>query len=227
MEHLLLLHGALGAKQQLEPLKTALQDRFVVHTLNFEGHGGRPASQPYSIGLFVQNVLDYLSENGISNCVVFGYSMGGYVALKLASLFPGKIRAIVTLGTKFAWSPEIALKETAMLNPQKIEEKVPKFAAALEQLHTPLDWKKVMNDTAEMMRGLGDDPALTPEDFEKVRIPVTLLLGSEDTMVTPEETLDAQARLDNALFMRVDGWQHPIDRVDTAHLADLIGKRFA
>jgi pimeloyl-ACP methyl ester carboxylesterase len=227
MEHLLLLHGALGGQRQLEPLKNALQDRFIVHTFNFEGHGGRPTDQPYSTQLFVQNVLDYMAGNAIESCAVFGYSMGGYVALKLAAMFPGKIRAIVTLGTKFAWSPEIAQKETAMLNPEKIEEKVPKFAAALEQLHAPLSWKKVMDDTAGMMRGLGENPALTSEDFETIRIPVTLLLGSEDTMVTPEETLDVQSQLGNALFMRVEGWQHPIDRVDATQLADLVGKRLS
>jgi pimeloyl-ACP methyl ester carboxylesterase len=227
MNDLLLLHGALGGKQQLEPLRTALQDHFNVHTLNFEGHGGRPADQPYSIDRFVQNVLDHLEENNLENCSVFGYSMGGYVALKLSSRHPGKIRSIATLGTKFAWSPEIAAKETAMLNPQKIEEKVPKFAAALEQLHAPLDWKKVMNNTAELMRNLGDQPALTHDDLQNIDIPVTLLLGSEDTMVTPQETLDVQSLLQHSWYERIDGWQHPIERVNAAELAKLIVERIS
>jgi pimeloyl-ACP methyl ester carboxylesterase len=226
MQDLLLLHGALGGKQQLEPLRATLQDKFTVHTLNFEGHGGRPTGHPYSIDRFVQNVLDHLQENNIENCPVFGYSMGGYVALKLASQYPGKFRSIVTLGTKFAWSPEIAAKETAMLNPEKIEEKVPKFAAALEALHAPLDWKEMMRGTAEMMRNLGDRPALTKEDLENIDIPVTLLLGSEDVMVTPDETVDVQLQLKNSWYERVYGWQHPIERVDATQLADLIGNRF-
>jgi pimeloyl-ACP methyl ester carboxylesterase len=51
--------------------------------------------------------------------------MGGYVALKTAVLHPGRIEAIVTLGTKFHWDPENASNEVRMLNPEKIEEKVP------------------------------------------------------------------------------------------------------
>ncbi|MES2556882.1 MAG: alpha/beta hydrolase [Bacteroidota bacterium] len=220
MKHLLVLHGALGAQQQFEELAALLNNDFTVHTLNFEGHGGRPSGQDFSIGLFVQNVRDYLKENDLSSCSVFGYSMGGYVALKLAAQFPGTVNEIVTLGTKFGWSPEIAVKETAMLNPQKIEEKVPKFAAALAQLHAPLDWKKVMYKTAQLMLDLGNQPALTEQDFQSITIPVTLLLGSEDVMVTPEETMAVQQQLSQATFERVEGWQHPIERVNKDELAD-------
>jgi esterase/lipase len=219
MKQLLVLHGALGAQQQFEELKSLLGHTFSVHTVNFEGHGGRASNEPFSIDLFVQNVRDYLRENNLSSCSVFGYSMGGYVALKLAAQFPGTITEIVTLGTKFGWSPEIALKETAMLNPEKIEEKVPKFAAALAQLHAPLDWKEVMHKTAQLMTDLGNQPALTQQDFQAIQIPVTLLLGSEDVMVTTEETTIVQQQLPDATFEQVQGWQHPIERVNKEELA--------
>ena len=220
MKQLLVLHGALGAQQQFEELKTLLESQFTVHTLNFEGHGGRASNQPFSMDLFVENVRDYLHENNLSSCSVFGYSMGGYVALKLAAKFPGTVNEIVTLGTKFGWSPEIALKETSMLNPEKIEEKVPKFATALAQLHAPLDWKEVMRKTAQLMLELGDQPALTNEELESIVIPVTLLLGSEDAMVTVEETMVAKQQLPHATFEQVQGWQHPIERVNKAELAE-------
>ncbi|ASS50801.1 MAG: hypothetical protein A3D31_14720 [Candidatus Fluviicola riflensis] len=219
MKQLLVLHGALGAQQQFEELASLLGNEFTVHTLNFEGHGGRPSDREFSIDLFVQNVRDYLQENELSSCSVFGYSMGGYVALKLAAQFTGTVNEIVTLGTKFGWSPEIAVKETAMLNPQKIEEKVPKFAAALAQLHAPLDWKEVMSKTAQLMLGLGDQQALTKQELKSIEIPVTLLLGSEDVMVTPEETMAVQQQLPQATFKQVEGWQHPIERVNKEELA--------
>lgn len=224
MKDLILLHGALGGKQQLERTAALLSTAYNVHTLNFEGHGGRPSDNAFSIGLFAENLLKYLDEHGIDHCFVFGYSMGGYVALKLAELHPGRIEAIVTLGTKFAWSPEIAAKETAMLNPEKIEEKVPKFAAALEQLHAPLDWKEVMHKTADMMRRLGDSPALSDEGLSQIAIPVRLLMGSEDVMVTHDETEKVQALLPNATFEVIDGWQHPIERIEAEALADKIKK---
>lgn len=217
MTNLVLLHGALGSKVQLEQLKTLLQPHFTVHTLNFQGHGDLVSDEPFSIRLFVQNVLDYLNKNDLQTCTIFGYSMGGYVALKLAQEHPTRVNRIVTLGTKFAWSPEIAAKETALLNPAKIEEKVPKFAAALAQLN--VDWKAVMLKTADFMTDLGNQPALAETDFHSIQIPVTLLLGSEDTMVTREETQAVAQHLPNATFELVDDWQHPIERVNGDELA--------
>jgi len=222
MNDLLLLHGALGSKEQLEQLKTTLSTRFTVHTLNFDGHGDTASERPFSIGLFAQNVREYLDEQQIQTCTIFGYSMGGYVALKLAQEQPARVDRIITLGTKLAWTPEIAAKETALLNPAKIEEKVPKFAAALAQLHP--DWKQVILKTASCMTDLGNQPALSETNFHEINIPVTLLLGSEDVMVTREETETVAHQLPDAHFELVDGWQHPIERVNTDELAAIINR---
>lgn len=222
MTDLVLLHGALGSKVQLEQLKTILQAQFTVHTLNFDGHGDTVSEEPFSMGLFAQNVRDYLDEKGIQTCAIFGYSMGGYVALKLAQEDPTRVDRIITLGTKFSWSPEIAAKETALLNPTKIEEKVPKFATALAQLHR--DWKKVMLKTADCMTDLGNQPALAETDFRDISIPVSLLLGSEDVMVTREETQAVAQQLPDAYFELVDGWQHPIERINSDELASIINR---
>ena len=80
MQHLLLLHGAIGAKDQLEELEKSLQDKFIVHRINFSGHGGETFSdKPFSISLFADEVLNYLSSQNIEQASIFGYSMGGYV----------------------------------------------------------------------------------------------------------------------------------------------------
>lgn len=224
MKALIVLHGALGASAQLQPLAEQLKEQFTIHTLNFDGHGGRAADGTFSIARFAGNLKDYIQENNLSGCPVFGYSMGRYVALKLESMQPGTFSKIVTLGTKFGWTPEVAEKETAMLNPEKIEEKVPKFAAALQALHAPLDWKEMMHKTADMMRALGSQPELSESDFAHIQIPVSLLLGSEDVMVTKEETQHVLAQLPNATFTVVEGWQHPIERVNPEELAEKLRK---
>src|SRR5688572_10854421 len=155
MKSILLLHGALGAKSQLEPLKHLLQSTFDVHTLNFEGHGDRPSEKDYSMDLFAQNLKDYLDQHNLKNVLVFGYSMGGYVALRLAQKHPAYFEKIITLGTKFNWTPETAAKEVKMLDADKIQEKVPAFAHALSKLHSATDWRLVLKKTAAMMLDLG------------------------------------------------------------------------
>src|ERR1700746_915470 len=63
MQTILLLHGAIGAKDQLEPLEEKLKTNFIVHTLSFSGHGGEPMPEIFSIEHFAKDVLKYLERN--------------------------------------------------------------------------------------------------------------------------------------------------------------------
>ncbi|MEY3237833.1 MAG: hypothetical protein RI883_1934 [Bacteroidota bacterium] len=219
---IVLLHGALGSSKQLDPLKEKMHESFDVYSFNFEGHGGRPTDSDFSIALFVQNTLDFLKENNLVNCSFFGYSMGGYVALKLAQIHPEKVEEIITYGTKFDWTIEKAEKEVRMLNPEKIEEKIPRYADFLKQLHQPLDWKTVMNQTAKMMTTLGENPSLKEEDLKSITTKTTICVGSNDQMITIEESEKAANLLLNGELHVFEGFEHPIEKVDVNELANLI-----
>ncbi|AKD02749.1 alpha/beta hydrolase [Pontibacter korlensis] len=223
MENLLLLHGALGSSTTMEPLKQALQDTFLVHTLDFSGHGGKPLPQePFTMHLFVQDILQFLEQEQISSTHIFGYSMGGYAALILAMHHPECIRSIYTLATKFAWSEEAAQKEIKLLNPTKVEEKVPAFAAALANRHTPQDWKQVMHHTAGMMLQLGQSPILSTETLPKVQLPVRVAVGDRDNMVSVEETLWAYRLLPDARLQVQPNTRHPLEALPVCELSQQI-----
>ncbi|SCY88067.1 alpha/beta fold hydrolase [Flavobacterium caeni] len=214
MTHLLLLHGAIGAQDQLEPLAQALSDDFLLDRLNFAGHGGQPMTGPFAIDIFAEQVMRYLDNQQIDRVDIFGYSMGGYVALYLAKMYPHRVRRIFTLGTKFEWTPDIAARETKMLNPEIIAEKIPVFAAALEKRHAPNDWKQVLSKTADMMMGLGRANPLVLDDFSGIDLPVLLGLGDSDTMVTRAETEAVLNRLPNARLTVLPQTPHPIEKAD-------------
>jgi pimeloyl-ACP methyl ester carboxylesterase len=152
MEQILLLHGAIGAMDQLSALEDQLSGSFLVHRLNFSGHGGSPLSGgSFSIALFAEEVISFLDKKGIDALSIFGYSMGGYVAMYIAKHHPERIQKIITLATKFSWDEAIAAKEMKMLNAEKIEEKLPDFATSLQKRHAPNDWKLVLERTAAML----------------------------------------------------------------------------
>src|SRR5690606_24344812 len=117
---LLLLHGALGSSEQFLPLQEILSSDREVFTMDFEGHGKSESKGNFTIELFTQNVIDFLKENKILKVDIFGYSMGGYVALNLASNYTDLAGKIITLGTKFDWPTAFAEKEIKMLNPHQI-----------------------------------------------------------------------------------------------------------
>ncbi len=215
-----MLHGAVGSSVQLEPLAGKLKETYDVCLLNFTGHGGKPIpEEQFSIEMFAEDVIYFIKKNKLEGINVYGYSMGGYVALYIARHHPGLISKIFTTATKFQWSEETSAKESAMLNPDKILEKVPKFAEELELRHSPEDWKTVLNKTAEMMICLGKNRTLKDDDFSKIENEVLVSVGDRDNKVTIEETADAYRKLKNGKLLILPGTPHPMEKMDTDRLA--------
>lgn len=226
MQHLILLHGAIGSKEQLEPLAQLLQNDFTVHTIGFAGHGGNPVpDEPFSIELFAHEVLDYMQQQNIEQSNIFGYSMGGYVGLYLAKKYADKIIKLVTLATKVQWNESIAAKEIKMMDADTIQQKVPAFAAQLEKRHAPNNWKTVLQKGAEMLANLGRRNTLILEDYSTINTPCLLLLGDRDKMVSLDETVTVYKQLSIAQFAVLPNTAHPIEQVDASLLAFIV-KRF-
>lgn len=156
---------------------------------------------------------------------MFGYSMGGYVALWLARFYPQRVGKIFTLGTKLNWNEEEANREVKMLNADKIVEKVPAFAQALAERHGEQEWRSVMSKTALMMHDLAHTH-LTDKDFEKITAITRLARGSKDNMVTAEEIQHAASLMNDALYVEYENVEHPIEKVPLTILTEEINSFF-
>jgi pimeloyl-ACP methyl ester carboxylesterase len=223
VQTILLLHGAAGSSEQLVPVANLLSDSFSVNLYNFSGHGGKQIpSEPFSIELFADDVLYFIEKNNLlkhGSVNIFGYSMGGYVALYIARHFPEKINKIFTTATKFRWNEDTSVKESGLLNPEKIAEKVPQFAEQLSRIHSPEDWKEVLRKTSEMMINLGKNKLLTNGDLSMIENEVLLSVGDRDNMVTIEETVEVFRNLKNGKLLILPGTPHPIEKISAHRLA--------
>lgn len=226
MTALLFLHGALGSADQFDVLKTHLPAGRPVFALNFPGHGGSPTKEAFSIQRFSDFILHFLEKEKISQADIFGYSMGGYVALHLAWKNPERVRRIFTLGTKFDWSPETATGMNRMFDPEKIEAKVPQFAETLAKAHAPLDWREVCRNTAAFLTDLGNGKGIPPEAFSQITCPVTIGLGEHDNVVTTEESRAVASALPNGRFEILAECKHPIEQTDFVLLAERLKEFF-
>lgn len=213
------VHGALGSAAQMEPIARALESLGNVHNVELPGHGHTllPHEREFSIATFVDSLavaVDRVNENSTSRPIVFGYSMGGYTALSLETKHPGTFAGILTLGTKFAWNPEVAMREGARLNADIIAEKVPKFASALEERHANAGgWKLLLSRTANLLTQLGDNPILTRESLGRVQAHVCVAVGERDDTVSPEEAREYAGFVTNSRSEILSGAPHPIEKV--------------
>lgn len=222
MKNILLLHGALGRSEDLDSLTTALgKTGYQIHRLCFSGHGGAGFSNSFGVEQFSQELEDFILTKNISNCIVFGYSMGGFVALYTASRKPGIIGKIVTLGTKFDWSTETLAKELRMLIPELLIEKVPAFAETLLKKHG-VKWKELVNKTAHMMQEINEKDFLNTDTLKKIEIPVMLGLADRDQMVSLTETLNVFKILQNSSMYMLPLTKHQIESIDAEILSQHI-----
>ena len=221
-DKLLLLHGALGSKNQFLNIKKTLEKTYEVYDLNFEGHGGRQSVYEFSIDLFTENVIEFLRSKNIQQINIFGFSMGGYVGLNTALKYPSIVKKVITLGTKFDWSIESSEREVKMLDPNKIEVKVAQFADKLKKEHHPNDWKEVMLKTARMMINMGKGSKLKDEELKSIYQPVIIGVGSLDKMVSFEESEYASNLIPNSKILKLDGVKHSIEKNDIQDLVTFI-----
>lgn len=228
MNPIVLIHGALGAASDLEPVAQALSEATdrPIYIYNVPGHGtdDQIPEGGFRMTEIARGFGFWLSEKNLLGVDVFGYSMGGYVALLAVKDHPQRIRHIVTLGTFFDWNPEGARKETKYLNPSLIKEKVPAYAKTLEQIHGER-WGEVMEATASLMLDLGEQPLLTEYALSTIQHPVVIGRGGLDRMVGRTSSEQVADTLPDGLYEEPGQWEHPIAKVPLDELVPWLVKR--
>ncbi|MCC3216813.1 alpha/beta hydrolase [Chryseobacterium sp. X308] len=221
MPNLILLHGALGHSDIFRPYLNVLSSYFTVYTPLFSGHGDQELPEDgLNIKKYVEELSEYCKVNHMTDVSIFGHSMGGYVALCYAMENPDNVNSVITLGTKFDWTEEQALKESKMLNPDVILEKIPQYAQLLESQHGT-KWKQLLPAIADLMIDLGKNPPLE-NNFATITTPVQIMVGDKDNMVTLEESSRVYRSLPNAKLAVLPDTRHPMDKVRPDLLLNLI-----
>lgn len=218
MQHLILLHGALGCRNDFNKLIERIPDETRVFAPNFPGHGYSPLVANFTIANFAEFVLGEMDKLHIPSADFFGYSMGGYVALWLAAHHPERVNRVITLGTKLRWDEQSAGHEMSRLNVQKMQEKIPAFCNHLAEKHGDDVWKEVVTRTSALMLDLGAGNALNHNHWKRIQCIVHMLRGSADLMMNADECVAVQAQIANCKYTELEGVPHPFDQVNIDQL---------
>jgi esterase len=85
---LIIIHGFMGMGDNWKTLgqQFALQN-FQVHMLDMRNHGKSFHSDEFNYAVMVQDVIDYTKSQKITKCHIIGHSMGGKIAMLLATSY--------------------------------------------------------------------------------------------------------------------------------------------
>jgi pimeloyl-ACP methyl ester carboxylesterase len=247
---LLLLHGTANRWQAFTPLLPHLVLRWHAFALDHRGHGGSGRAKQYGFGFYYRDAVGFAEEVIREPTVVFGHSLGGRIALKMAADYPSSTRAVV-LGDSSLSPPKPnpgmggGFKELA----KTIEEKgtVKEIYMALRNragedftVHGLARAKNLSTTDPAMLRSIAEHMAdldspyshfhgYDPDELlPKVRCP-TLILQAEKGMLSDEEVEKALSILPEAYHVKLAGMPHeflakqtePVLRAVTAFLETL------
>ncbi len=98
---LVLLHGFTGSAQAWSPLRELLAMRFTLIAVDIVGHGlsDKPAAlDHYLMPRAAADVVRAVELAGFSRCAWLGYSMGGRLALRVATDHPHAVERLALIG---------------------------------------------------------------------------------------------------------------------------------
>jgi 2-succinyl-6-hydroxy-2,4-cyclohexadiene-1-carboxylate synthase len=193
---LLMLHGFLGCGQDFSAVAPTTSHYCLLPDL--PGHGGSLEVRDCSIGGAARAVVKLLNERAIDQTAIYGYSMGGRLALYLAVHWPDRFPKVILESASPGLETDIERRVRIGCDRQwidLIEQDFPTFLAQwyaqplFANLVKQPGWHEVYkrrlgnepNGVARSLAsmGLGQQPSLW-EALPKLRSRVTLLVGEQD-----------------------------------------------
>lgn len=92
---LLVLHGFLGMSDNWRTMGKQWASHFQVHLLDLPNHGRSFHSQSFDYTAMTQDVVSYLDHHQLQAVIVLGHSMGGKLAMHLATTHPNRVEKLL------------------------------------------------------------------------------------------------------------------------------------
>lgn len=221
---LVLIHGFPLDHTLWLPQLHGLSDVARVIAPDLRGFGNSPAARgTVTMEQHARDVGQLMDRLGIERAVIGGLSMGGYVALAFAELFPERLAGLVLCNTRAVADGEPARKTRETVARRAIEEGMAALAPIMVHPLLADVTRKARPDltghleamigrqdpagVAASSRGMAIRPDRTPL-LGQVQVPALVITGSSDTLIAPAESEAMTARLPKGQLVSIPDVGH-------------------
>jgi pimeloyl-ACP methyl ester carboxylesterase len=247
-ETVLMLHGSgpgVSALANWQHNMPTLAQRFHVLAPDIVGFGTteRPEDIVYSLRAWTDHIWAFMDARGIEKARIIGNSLGGRIALQIATDQPDRIAKMVLMGT-----PGVGMTPTEGLAALRAYEPSHDGMRALLRNYFAADPAMITDDLVKIRyeasiadgayeayramffdpRHAGSDLGITQNEVRAIATPTLLIHGREDKVVPLQVALTMVGLLPNAdlhVFSACGHWTQ-IERADefSAVVADYLGR---
>jgi len=215
---LVLLHGYPLDHHLWDEVVPLLEDTFDLILPDLRGFGGSSTVDSfYAMEDYASDIAELLDQLGIQQTAIAGHSMGGYVALAFARLFPKRVRGLGLVASQVLADPterkearyqsaaEVADKGVGSV----VETMTPKFTADKKlqafarqsmERQPPAAYIGALKAMAERV---DSTPLLSSFSF-----PVVLIHGEADQLIPIDRAREVKTALPQAHLVEIHGAGH-------------------
>ena len=201
---LILLHGGLGSGDTFGPILPTLAENHQAIVVDLQGHG-RTADidRPIDVKLMADDIAALIRHLGLDRPDIFGYSLGGGVALFTARKYPelvGKIVVLSAYATRDAVYPDI-LAQQGQVSAASVEflKDTPMYQLYQRVAPRPEDFGRLLDKIGASM----EDDFHYRDDIRALQVP-TMFAAADADMAPPRHFVEIFELLDGGL--RDGGW---------------------
>jgi pimeloyl-ACP methyl ester carboxylesterase len=220
---LVLLHGFPLSSDTWRTQRDALSNRWRVITPDLRGHGMSPAPDGiYEMEMMARDVFALLDSLRISQAVLMGHSMGGYVTLAAAKLASERLLGLGLISSQAAADTEEARQgRLKLIEKVAVEGGAPAAAALIPRLFAP-DGRAPATVIEEVRQMILKTPRAgiigtlqgmaarenTESMLAKLNVPALIVAGEKDQIIPPARSRALAAAVPRASLTMLETAGH-------------------
>jgi 3-oxoadipate enol-lactonase len=215
---LVLLHGYPLDRHLWDQLVPLLVDTFDVILPDLRGFGeSTTVDSPYTMDDYASDIAGLLDQLEIQKAAIVGHSMGGYVALAFARLYPERVRGLGLVSSQVLADPPDrkegrykSAKDVSengigsvveMMTPKfTSDQRLQAFARESMERQPPAAYIGALKAMAERM----DSTSL----LSSFNFPVVIVHGEADSLIPIDRAREVKAALPQAHLVEISGAGH-------------------
>jgi len=229
---LVLVHGLGSAGNIWKTLHAGLEDTFTIYPVDLPGHGSAPLHEepldPQSLAHSIAHTMSV--DHGVSDFHVAGNSLGGWIALELAALYPDRVKSVTALAPAGLWHegptqifpPSLLARILAKISQYflRLAYRLPPLKALgykkITHLWRELSFESCKDSVLAMARSIGYSPMWKAIRFRKFesqvpeKIPVSIIFGDDDLTLPHPRAQIREVAPPHSRWIVVDNCAHVI-----------------